>query len=108
MVNEACGRIIAFWLPARRAGAPNRKCRKTEHESRDDQRPMHTRHDDAARGNARRRHIVGAQLAARRLILLSASVVSFLSVAFSSSSVLASRFAQSLRPSCFAQAIRLP
>ena len=48
------------------------------------------------------------QLAARRLTLLSASVVSFLSVAFSSSSVFCSTLAQSLRPSCLAQAIRLP
>jgi hypothetical protein len=48
------------------------------------------------------------QLAARRLILLSASVVSFLSVALSSSRVFCRMLAQSLRPSCFAQAIRLP
>ena len=48
------------------------------------------------------------QLAARRLILLSASEVSFLSVVFSSSSVFCSTLAQSLRPSCFAHAIRLP
>lgn len=40
------------------------------------------------------------QLAARRLTLLSASVVSFLSVAFSSSSVFCRTLAQSLRPSC--------
>ncbi|MGY3408551.1 hypothetical protein ACVWZV_004664 [Bradyrhizobium sp. GM5.1] len=50
----------------------------------------------------------GPQLAARRFTLLSAIVVSFLSVAFSSSNVLASTLAQSLRPSCLAQAIRLP
>jgi hypothetical protein len=48
------------------------------------------------------------QLAARRLILLSASVVSFLSVAFSSSRVFCRTLAQSLRPSCLAHAIRLP
>ncbi len=48
------------------------------------------------------------QLAARRLILLSASVVSFLSVAFSSSRVFCKTLAQSLRPSCFVHAIRLP
>src|SRR5712672_769462 len=48
------------------------------------------------------------QLAARRLTLDSASTVSFLSVAFSSSSVFWSIPAQSLRPSCFAHAIRLP
>jgi hypothetical protein len=41
------------------------------------------------------------QLAARRLILLSASVVNFLWVAFSSSSVFCKTLAQSLRPSCF-------
>ncbi len=50
----------------------------------------------------------GNQLAARRLIRLSASVVSFLSVAFSSSSVFCRTLAQSLRPSCFAHEIRLP
>jgi len=44
------------------------------------------------------------QLAARRLTLPSASVVSFLSVAFSSSSVFCNRLAQSARPSCFAHA----
>src|ERR1700716_961407 len=50
----------------------------------------------------------GNQLAARRLTLLSANVVSFLSVAFSSSRVFCKVLAQSLRPSCFAHAIRLP
>ena len=44
------------------------------------------------------------QLTARRLILLSASEVSFLSVAFSSSKVFCRTLAQSLRPSCFAHA----
>jgi hypothetical protein len=42
------------------------------------------------------------------LTLLSASLVSFWSVAFSSSSVFCMTPAQSLRPSCFAHAIRLP
>jgi len=51
---------------------------------------------------------VRGQLAARRLTLLSASVVNFLSVAFSSSRVFCNTLAQSLRPSCFAHAIRLP
>src|SRR5262245_12399152 len=48
------------------------------------------------------------QLAAMTLILLSAISVSFLSVAFSSCSVCSRIFAQSLRPSCFAQAISAP
>jgi hypothetical protein len=48
------------------------------------------------------------QLAARRLILLSASAVNFFSVAFSSSRVFCRTLAQSLRPSSFAHAIRLP
>lgn len=59
-------------------------------------------------GPARRFVSTHPQLAARRLTLLSASEVSFLSVAFSSSSVFCRMLAQSLRPSCFAQAIRLP
>jgi hypothetical protein len=46
--------------------------------------------------------------AARRLTLLSARAVNFLSVAFSSSRFCCSTLAQSLRPSCLAQAIRLP
>src|SRR3981081_4942755 len=48
------------------------------------------------------------QLAARRLTLLSASAVSFLSVAFSSSSVFCKILATSLRPSCFAHQPRVP
>src|SRR5258705_4520807 len=48
------------------------------------------------------------QLAARRLILPSASEVSLASAVFSSSSVFCRMLAQSLRPSCRAHAIRLP
>ena len=46
--------------------------------------------------------------AALRLIELSASAVSFLSAAFSSSRFCCSTVAQSLRPSCFAQATSVP
>jgi hypothetical protein len=46
--------------------------------------------------------------AACRLTLDSAIEVSFLSVAFSSSRFCCSTLAQSLRPSCLAQAIKLP
>jgi hypothetical protein len=46
--------------------------------------------------------------AAIRFTLLSATAVSFLSAAFSSSRFCCSSAAQSLRPSCLAQAIRLP
>src|SRR5690606_1253798 len=46
--------------------------------------------------------------AAWRLILVSAMLLSFLSVASSSARFLASTEAQSERPSCFAQAIRVP
>jgi hypothetical protein len=69
------------------------------------------------RQNAARKDFLGAafclihtqnQLAARRLTLDSASLVSFLSAAFSSPSVFCSTLAQSLRPSCCAHAIRLP
>src|SRR6266700_1834497 len=49
-----------------------------------------------------------AQLAAMTLTLLSAMSVSFLSVAFSSCRVCSRILAQSLRPSCLAQAIKAP
>jgi hypothetical protein len=48
------------------------------------------------------------QLAALKLSLASAISVSFLSAAFSSSRFRCNTLAQSLRPSCFAQAISVP
>ena len=52
--------------------------------------------------------VVMAVQAALRLTLFSAMAVSFLSAAFSSSRFCCSKVAQSLRPSSFAQAIKLP
>ena len=52
--------------------------------------------------------VVMAVQAALRLTLFSAMAVSFLSAAFSSSRFCCNKVAQSLRPSSFAQAIKLP
>ena len=52
--------------------------------------------------------VVMAVQAALRLTLFSAMAVNFLSAAFSSSRFCCSKVAQSLRPSSFAQAIKLP
>ena len=88
MVNGSCAHSLGLFIPRGN---------------------IETDHGNAARMTARRLYCyVSPQLAARRFTLLSASLVSFWSVAFSSSSVLASTLAQSLRPSCLAQAIRLP
>ncbi len=74
--------------------------------------PMNVRqagtHDVSGISCGARRAASPDQLAALKLSLASAISVSFLSAAFSSSRFRCSTLAQSLRPSCFAQAISVP